>query len=201
MRLRRTRAHETQSFVYFSCITSEFQKSIENNGNTRRKKGTWHRMEVNRRDEKQEPERRLRIVQMSGEPAPTHYLPPRQDPRERSDALDTRLQGRWLILARGLWITLVVLTLAIVFASLPVYIAQLQTPCAGSTCGFQQLAPEQVGTLKGIGLSLGDYTAYTVALTLATMVVCLVISTVIIWRRPDDRMALLVALMLVTVGP
>src|SRR6266852_7206265 len=54
---------------------------------------------------------------------------------------------------------------------------------------------------KGIGLSLGDYAAYTVALTLATMVMCLVVSTVIVWRRSDDRMAFLVALMLVTIGP
>src|SRR5215469_14697928 len=100
MRLRRARAHETQSFVYFSSITSEFQGSIENTCNTRRNKGTWHRMEVNIRDEKQEPERRLRIVQMSGEPAPTHYLPGGQDPSERSHALDTRLQGRWFLLAR-----------------------------------------------------------------------------------------------------
>src|SRR6266566_6223554 len=80
--------------------------------------------------------------------------------------------------------------------------AQLQTPCAGSACGFQQLTPEQAETLKGIGLFPGVYTAFTLALgTLATMVVCLVISTVIVLRRSDDRMALLVALMLVTAGP
>ena len=52
-----------------------------------------------------------------------------------------RLQGRWLLLARGLWITLVVLTLAIVFVSLPVYLAQLQTPCAATACQYQQLTP------------------------------------------------------------
>jgi len=40
-----------------------------------------------------------------------------------------------------------------------------------------------------------------VALTLASVVVCLVVSTLIAWRRPDDRMALIVALMLVTFGP
>jgi hypothetical protein len=40
-----------------------------------------------------------------------------------------------------------------------------------------------------------------IALTLASVVVCLVVSTVIAWRRPDDRMALIVALMLVTFGP
>src|SRR5229473_2715025 len=115
---------------------------------------------------------------------------------------ETRLHGRWLLLARGLWITLVVLTLAIFFASLPVYLAQVQTPCAGMACALsQQLSPGQVGALKGMGLSLGDYAAYIVALTLASVVVCLVVSTLIIWRRPDDRMALLVALLLVTFGP
>src|SRR6266516_3725131 len=121
--------------------------------------------------------------------------------RKRSHALDTRLHGRWLLLARGLWITLVVLTLTIFGASLPVYIAQLQTPCAGSVCWYTQLSPEQAGTLKGMGLSLGDYTAYTVALTLASVGVCLVVSTLIVLRRSDDRMALLVALTLVTFGP
>ena len=124
--------------------------------------------------------------------------------RKRSQALDTHLHGRWLLLARGLWITLVVLTLAIFFASLPVYIAQLQTPCAGMalSCALsQQLSPGQVGALKGMGLSPGDYAAYIVALTLASVVVYLVVSTLIIWRRPDDRMALLVALMLVMFGP
>jgi hypothetical protein len=38
-------------------------------------------------------------------------------------------------------------------------------------------------------------------LALANIAVCLVVSTVIILRRPEDRMALIVALMLVTLGP
>jgi len=112
-----------------------------------------------------------------------------------------RLQGRWLLLARVGWVVLVVLTLAIFFASLPVYIALLQTPCAGAVCEWQQLTPGQVETLKAIGLSLSDYAGYTVALTLVSVVVCLVVSTLIAWRRSDDRMAMLVALMLVTSGP
>jgi hypothetical protein len=115
-----------------------------------------------------------------------------------------RLQGRWLLLARGGWITLVVLTLAIYFASLPVYVAQLQTICIGTygtVCTYLQLTPEQGEALKGFGLSPGDYAASMVAFTLTSVVVCLVVSTVIIWRRSHDRMALLVALMLVTFGP
>jgi hypothetical protein len=49
-----------------------------------------------------------------------------------------------------------------------------------------------------MGLSPGDY---TVALTLAIMVGCLAVGVLIVWRRSSDRMALLVALMLVTLGP
>ncbi len=118
------------------------------------------------------------------------------------DAIHTRLHGSWLVLARVIWVVLAVFTLIIVVASLPVYVAQLQTICTGTACAFsQQLTPEQARMLKGIGLSPGAFAAYTVALTLASVVVCLVISTLIVWRRSDDRMALLVALMLVTVGP
>src|SRR5215472_9375006 len=141
-----------------------------------------------------------RTVQMSVQRAPTHYLPPRQDPGEGSYALDTRLQGRWLLLGRAGWVVLVLLTLAIFFASLPEYVAQLQTPCAG-LCAYQQLSAEQIEVLQGNGFSPGDYATYTIALTLAIMVVCLVVSMLIAWRRSDDRMALLVALMLVTFGP
>jgi hypothetical protein len=114
------------------------------------------------------------------------------------------LQGRWIVLARGVWLALVILTLVIFFASLPIYLAQLQTICTGTygtVCTYLQLSPEQAGLLKGFGLSPGDYAAYTVALTLTMIVVFLVVSTVIVWRRSDDRMALLVALMLVTLGP
>ncbi len=132
---------------------------------------------------------------MNGQHAPIEVT----ESRERHSF--ARLHGRWLLLARGLWIILVVLTLAIFGASLPVYMAQLQTPCAGSACGFQQLTPEQAETLKGIGLFPDVYTAYTVTLTLALMMVCVVVSTVISWRRSDDRMALIVALFLVTLGP
>jgi hypothetical protein len=55
--------------------------------------------------------------------------------------------------------------------------------------------------LKGFGLTTGAYAAYIVTLTFATVMVCLVVSTVIVWRRSDDRMALLVALMLMAFGP
>lgn len=115
-----------------------------------------------------------------------------------------RVPGRWLLLARVGWGALVVLTLAIFGAFLPVYLAQLQTNCIGTSrtaCSYLQLTPEQAGSLKGICLSTDEYAATMVALTLASVVACLVVSALIVWRRPDDRMALLVAFMLVTIGP
>src|SRR5260221_1051101 len=119
--------------------------------------------------------------------------------RERHSS--ARLHGRWLLLARGVWITLVILTLTIFFASLHMYLAQLQTPCTEIACEYQQLTHAQAETLKGMGLSLGAYAAFTIAIALASVMVCLVVSTLIIWRRSYDRMALFVALMLVTLGP
>src|SRR6266699_5778330 len=129
----------------------------------RRKKGAWYIMEVNRSIEEQEPGRHTRIVQMSVQHAPTKT-------RKRSNGLDTRLHGRWLVLTRGVWLALVILTLAIFFANLPVYVAQLQTPCAPTACQYQQLTHAQAETLKGIGLSLGDYAAFTVGFLLVTIV-------------------------------
>src|SRR5207247_1142897 len=135
-------------------------------------------------------------ARMNVEHAPTTMA----ESRERHSY--ARVPGRWLLLARGIWIVLVILTLGTYFASLSVFISQLHTPCFGPACAYgMRLTPEQGGALTGMGLSLGDYAAFTVALTLATTVVCLVVSTLIIWRRPDDRMAFLVALMLVTLGP
>jgi divalent metal cation (Fe/Co/Zn/Cd) transporter len=119
--------------------------------------------------------------------------------RERHNA--PRLHGRWRLLARGVWVTVVVCTVGVCFASLPAYLAQLHTPCTGSACSFQQLTLDQVGALNGLGLSLSAYAAYTVAIALANVVVCLLVSAVIVLRQPEDRMAFIVALMLVTLGP
>jgi hypothetical protein len=126
---------------------------------------------------------------------------PTEVTESREQHSSARLQGRWLLLARVGWVALVILTLGIFFASLPVYIALQQTPCAGAACAYGiGLTPEQVGVLKGMGLSPVAYAAYYVAFTLAIMVVCLGVSIVIAWRRSDDGMAMLVALMLVTLG-
>lgn len=47
--------------------------------------------------------------------------------------LETRLHGRWRLITRGVWTALGIVTLAIFFASLPVYLTLLQTPCLRQT--------------------------------------------------------------------
>ena len=67
---------------------------------------------------------------------------------------DVHLSGSFRLLARGGWLVLVILTLATFGASLPTYVALLQTPCTGSACEWQQLTPAHVETLTKMGLSV-----------------------------------------------
>ncbi|MBO0781078.1 MAG: hypothetical protein J2P37_19840 [Ktedonobacteraceae bacterium] len=132
---------------------------------------------------------------MNMQQVPTFSTPRRE---QHSIAL---LPERWLLLARGAWITLAVFTVVIFFTSIPPYLAQLQTLCTQAACQYQQLTPEQAEVLKGMGLDLAAYAAFIIALLLISVVMCLGVSALIIWRRPNDRMAFIVALMLITLGP
>src|SRR5262249_44592218 len=63
-----------------------------------------------------------------------------------------RSHGRRPLLARGVWLALVVLTLAVFSASLPVYWAQLRTICVdpgagGAGCAYVQLSSPQAKAL------------------------------------------------------
>src|SRR5882724_11174693 len=98
---------------------------------------------------------------MSVEPAPTRT-------GKRASTIEMPLQGRPMVLARGLWLALAVLTLVIFFANLPVYVGLLQTPCAGMACQWQQLTHSQAEMLQGIGLSRADYAVFTLVLALAS---------------------------------
>jgi hypothetical protein len=99
----------------------------------------------------------------------------------RSDE-NTLLHGRWLIIARIAWIACVVLTLVIFFASIPVYITQLETICSGAGCAYRQLSPEQAAALQAGGFSLVSYAAYNVVLDIISVVFFFAVSFVIFWR-------------------
>src|SRR5947207_3366533 len=111
----------------------------------------------------------------------------------RSGAADTRLRGRRLLLARVVWGAAVTLLVVPFPAKLLANYTFLQTICTGATCGLGQASLASAQTLHTLGLSVATYAAFTLALTLALSLLCLVVSGLICWRRSDDWMALLVA--------
>src|SRR5438270_13685893 len=59
-----------------------------------------------------------------------------------SDTANTRLSGSWLIVARVVWLALVVPSLGLFVVSLPVYYQQLQMACVdASTCTLNGSLP------------------------------------------------------------
>ncbi len=117
-----------------------------------------------------------------------------------SHATDTHLHGRWLMIARTGWFVLVVLALVLFVASFPVYITQLQSVCNGSACATGQLTPHIVEKLSSLGFSISDYVADSIALTLVQALVWFTVAGVLVWRKSNDWMVLLVALMMVLKG-
>ncbi|HEX6556154.1 MAG TPA: hypothetical protein VF026_25570 [Ktedonobacteraceae bacterium] len=115
----------------------------------------------------------------------------------RSGAPRTRLRGRKLILARVLWLAVVSLIVTLFLARLPAYSTALQTSCTGATCGSAQPTPGSVQAIQKLGLSVGAYATFTLALTIALAFLCFTLAAVIFWRKSNDWMALLVALAVV----
>lgn len=120
------------------------------------------------------------------------------------EVTDMSLHGSLLVLARVLWIVVVVLVVGLSFASIPSYFASLHhilnttdTPDLGG-----QLTPSSgVQELQAAGLSLDFYARFSVLLTLVFLFVSVAVGFVIFWRRSDDRMALLASFTLVLFAP
>src|SRR6266516_510673 len=120
--------------------------------------------------------------------------------RELHSAGDTGLHGRWLMLARFVWFILVALALVVFVASLPVYISQLQSVCYDAECASGQLTPQTLVALRNLGFTIGFYTSIRSALTIISVLVWFGVAGVLVWRKSNDWMALLVALMMVLLG-
>ena len=128
---------------------------------------------------------------------PTTSIETPVDTPARSE-VDIRLCGRWLVLARALWVVIAVLTLGLFIASIPNYFAFLHVICTGAiaTCRNNgQLTPDDLRTL---GLSLDFYARYEAAVYIVFTIGYAAIGAVIFWRKSHERMALLASLALIT---
>ncbi|MFI5269277.1 MAG: hypothetical protein ACHQ7M_18025, partial [Chloroflexota bacterium] len=133
---------------------------------------------------------------MSVKPAPA-AAPSTQPPQQQGE---TQLCGGRLIVARVAWGAGSALVLALFLASLPAYVTHLQTICLLQPCPYLQLTPSGVRTLHDLGLSIAGYAALTLAFSLGSAVVWMVRGGMLVWRRSDDWVALLVAFLLVVGG-
>jgi hypothetical protein len=93
-----------------------------------------------------------------------------------------------------------VLAVGLFVVGIPTEFALLQVPCPTVRCPTGQLPPAGLRALEDLGLSLGSFAAYTVAMDVLFAAVCGMLAALIFWRRSDDRMALFVSLALLTFG-
>jgi len=121
-------------------------------------------------------------------------------PPTLSTTPDTRLSGQWLVIARVIWATLVAITLLLFAWMLPAYFTQLQTTCTAEPCAVDQLTPAIVQILQAHGILMINYPVFGLLFTLFVTLSCLIVALLILLRRSDDWMALLVALVLVMAG-
>jgi hypothetical protein len=77
----------------------------------------------------------------------------------------TKLRGSRLYIARVAWVAVAALAMGVFVAGLPAEYAHYHNPCGSSGCGGPwQLEPDDVSALEGLGLSVGFYALYNVAI-------------------------------------
>lgn len=103
------------------------------------------------------------------------------------DAAALRQRRRRLAAVRVGGLTLVAIIVALIVIALPdVYAAAL--------------TPDELRDLRHLGFSPALYASILLAESIVSSLVYLALGLVLLWRRPDDRVALFCALMLVTFG-
>ncbi|HLZ58633.1 MAG TPA: histidine kinase, partial [Ktedonosporobacter sp.] len=122
--------------------------------------------------------------------------------QERPLHADTSLHGGRLILMRVAWVVLALFTLGVFIASLPASFTTLKMPCSGLECtaATGQLTVGDIQALYALGLSMDAYAFYWIALNAAVGLSWYVVGGVLAWRKSNDWLVLLVALMLIITG-
>ena len=112
-----------------------------------------------------------------------------------------RLHGRWLVLAWLLCLTLCVMSLGLFLASILSSIAHHSMFCTGTVAAcnaYGPLTPGDVRRLQDLGISLDFYATYTIVLASIPALGYWLMAAFLLWRRSEDRLALLAAVSLGT---
>jgi hypothetical protein len=115
---------------------------------------------------------------------------------------DATLRGRWLHIARVVWVVVALLYVGVFVFGIPSELARLNAPCTGPvSCNLvPHLTAPKAQALKELNLSVNLFAAYFVAVEIVFAAVWAAVGALIFWRRSNDRMAFLVSFMLLTTG-
>ena len=106
------------------------------------------------------------------------------------------------VLAGGLWLLTAALVAGLYGAATPAVLARLTRLCtSGPPCRPDELTPDALPRLAELGLTPGLYALILLGLPTALALVFAAVSGLLLWRRPDDRMALYAAFTLLLFGP
>ena len=122
------------------------------------------------------------------------------EPPSAQGESETRLHGRWLVLAWLGWSILTLLSLVDFVTSIQEYLGDVRTLCRAGSCVPGQPTPQTAQVLHQFGISVGAYAALNVGLISITGVVFCAVAAVIVWRKPNDWMALLTTSTFITQG-
>src|SRR5215210_5507690 len=110
-------------------------------------------------------------------------------------ATSVTLSRRQLFLARVGWQMVFVLSIGLLFATIPVYYEWL------INIADPDLEPATVrANLEANGISIYSYATYLLSMQVAFTIAWVAVGVVIYWRRSDDWMALFTSLSLITFG-
>ncbi len=116
-----------------------------------------------------------------------------------SSTANTRLSGTRLIIARTVWLALVIPSMGLFVASLPVYYTLIQRACVDlATCNLNgALTAKGLHDLSTFGLSVSAYAALLTIFFTIIVAIWSGIGFLIFWRRSDEWFALFLAFFLV----
>jgi hypothetical protein len=98
------------------------------------------------------------------------------------------------------WLGLTALSLLLFAVGFPIYVAALHSVCTSAVCPSVQLSRAGAHVLERVGLSLNTYAALVTVDTLVVLSIFCAVAGVMVWRRSDDWLALLVGYMLVALS-
>jgi hypothetical protein len=115
-------------------------------------------------------------------------------------AKETRLSGRWLALARVVWLSAAALLIASFLLTLPLTYAQLDQVCTGAACGGIRLRPQDLPTLAAWGLSPAVFAAYGTVLNGLALLTWIVMGVLLFARGSAEPRILFFSFCLVVFG-